>query len=158
MIALTNPGGIRTDVAGKEDGPVTYADLFASQPFRNQLVTMTLTGMQIKNVLEQQWRDPKLPRILQVSHGFGYRWDATKAYGEHVLADSMALNGKPIDPAMSYRVTVKNYLSVGGDGFSILKEGTAPLVGVYDVDALYGYFQANSPISPATGARIIRAN
>jgi 5'-nucleotidase len=158
MIALTNPGGIRTDVAGKEDGTVTYADLFASQPFRNQLVTMTLTGMQIKNVLEQQWRDPKLPRILQVSHGFGYRWDATKAYGEHVLADSMALNGKPIDPAMSYRVTVNNYLSVGGDGFSILKEGTAPLVGVYDVDALYGYFQANSPISPATGARIIRAN
>ena len=69
-IAFTNPGGVRTDIARKEGGAVTYADLFASQPFRNQLVTMTLTGKQIKDMLEQQWRDPKRPRILQVSKGF----------------------------------------------------------------------------------------
>jgi 5'-nucleotidase len=160
VIAFTNPGGIRTGIGigRKEDGTVSYADLFASQPFRNQLVTLTLTGMQIKNVLEQQWRDPTLPRILQVSHSFSYTWDASKPYGDHVLAASMALNGKPIDPATSYRVTVNNYLSVGGDGFSLLEEGAAPLVGVYDIDALYGYFRSNSPISPATAARIIRVN
>ncbi len=158
VIAFTNPGGIRTDIGRKEDGTVSYADLFASQPFRNQLVTLTLTGLQIKNVLEQQWRDPTLPRILQVSSSFRYTWDASKPYGDHVLADSMALNGKPIDPATSYRVTVNNYLSVGGDGFSLLKEGIAPLVGVYDIDALYGYFRSNSPISPATAPRIIRVN
>ena len=158
VIAFTNPGGIRTGIGGKEDGTVSYGDLFASQPFRNQLVTLTLTGMQIKNVLEQQWRDPALPRILQVSNSFSYTWDAAKPYGDHVLAASMALNGKPIDPTTNYRVTVNNYLSVGGDGFSLLKEGTAPLVGVYDIDALYGYFRSNSPISPATAARIIRVN
>jgi 5'-nucleotidase len=158
VIAFTNPGGIRTGIGGKEDGTVSYGDLFASQPFRNQLVTLTLTGMQIKNVLEQQWRDPALPRILQVSSSFSYTWDAAKPYGDHVLAASMALNGKPIDPTANYRVTVNNYLSVGGDGFSLLKEGTAPLVGVYDIDALYGYFRSNSPISPATAARIIRVN
>ena len=55
VIAFTNPGGIRTDIAKKEDGAVTYADVFASQPFRNQLVTLTLTGRQIKDMLEQQW-------------------------------------------------------------------------------------------------------
>src|SRR6202166_870183 len=44
VIAFTNPGGVRTDIPRKEDGTVTYADLFASQPFRNQLVTLTLTG------------------------------------------------------------------------------------------------------------------
>ncbi len=158
VIAVTNPGGIRTGIGGKEDGTVSYGDLFASQPFRNQLVTLTLTGMQIKNVLEQQWRDPALPRILQVSNSFSYTWDAAKPYGDHVLAASMALNGKPIDPTANYRVTVNNYLSVGGDGFSLLKEGTAPLVGVYDIDALYEYFRSNSPISPATAARIIRVN
>jgi len=158
VIALTNPGGIRTDIGSKEDGTVSYADLFASQPFRNQLVTLTLTGLQIKNVLEQQWRDPTLPRILQVSNSFSYTWDASKPYGGHVLADSMALNGKPIDPATSYRVTVNNYLSVGGDGFSLLKEGIAPLVGIYDIDALYGYFRSNSPISSATAPRITRVN
>jgi 5'-nucleotidase len=88
---------------------VTYADLFASQPFRNQLVTMTLTGKQIKDMLEQQWRDPKRPRILQVSKGFSYAWDSAKPDGERVIAERMALNGRTIDPAASYRVTVNNF-------------------------------------------------
>jgi 5'-nucleotidase len=158
VIAFTNPGGIRTDMARRNDGTVSYADIFASQPFRNQLVTLTLTGLQIKNALEQQWTDPKLPRILQLSKGFSYAWDAARPYGDHILADRMALNGQPIDPAASYRVTVNNYLSVGGDGFTVLKQGTAPLTGVYDIDALYGYFRANSPIGPAASDRIQRMN
>ena len=101
VIALTNPGGIRTDITKKEDGEVTYGDVFASQPFRNQLVTLTLTGAQIKDVLEQQWLDPNRPRILQVSKGFGYAGTATKPYGAHVIADSMTLNGERIDPAQA---------------------------------------------------------
>jgi 5'-nucleotidase len=158
VIAFTNPGGIRTDIAKKAEGAVSYADLFASQPFRNQLVTLTLTGMQIRNMLEQQWLDPKRPRILQVSKGFGYAWDNAKPYGERVIADRMSLNGQRIDPAASYRVTVNNYLAVGGDGFTALKQGTAQRFGVYDVDALYAYFQANSPTAPATADRIARLN
>jgi 5'-nucleotidase len=158
VIAMTNPGGIRTSIANKQDGTVIYADLFASQPFRNQLVTLTLTGMQIKDALEQQWRDPNQPRILQVSKGFSYSWDGAKPYGERVLADSMALNGQRIDPAQNYRVTVNDYLAAGGDGFALLKGGIAPRVAVYDVDALYGYFQANSPIGPASSGRILRVN
>ena len=158
VIALTNPGGIRTDISKREDGAVTYADLFASQPFRNQLVTLTLSGLQIKNALEQQWLDPKRPRILQVSKGFKYAWDGSRPYGERVIADRMMLNGQHIDPASSYRVTVNNYLAVGGDGFTALKEGTARRFGIYDVDALYAYFQANSPIPPVTTDRIARVN
>jgi 5'-nucleotidase len=158
VIALTNPGGIRTDIVKKEDGTATYADLFASQPFRNQLVTLTLTGAQIRDALEQQWGDPNRPRILQVSSGLSYAWDATRPYGAHVIADSMTLNGKPIDPKASYRVTVNDYLSAGGDGFTVLKQGTSQQFGVYDIEALYAYFQANSPIAPVKTDRIIRAN
>jgi 5'-nucleotidase len=158
VIAFTNPGGVRTDIAKKEDGAVTYADVFASQPFRNQLVTLTLTGAQIKNMLEQQWLDPNRPRILQVSKGFNYTWENAKPYGDHVVADRMSLNGQRVDPATRYRVTVNNYLAVGGDGFTVLKQGTAPQFGIYDVDALYGYFQANSPIAPASADRITRLN
>jgi 5'-nucleotidase len=72
VIAVTNPGGVHSDIAKKADGTVSYGDIFASQPFRNQLVTLTLTGAQIKQMLEQQWHDPKLTRILQVSRGFHY--------------------------------------------------------------------------------------
>ncbi len=158
VIAFTNPGGIRTDITKQEDGAVTYADVFASQPFRNQLVTLSLTGEQIKNMLEQQWLDPKRPRILQVSKGFGYSWDGAKPYGERVVAASMSLNGERIDRAKSYRVTVNNYLSVGGDGFTVLKEGSAQQFGVFDVDALYAYFRANSPIASIAAGRIARSN
>src|SRR6202521_3481393 len=147
-IAFTNPGGLRADITKKSDGTVSYADVFASQPFRNQLVTLKLTGSQIKNMLEQQWLDPRRPRILQVSKGFSYAWDNAKPNGERVIAASMALNGERIDPTKNYRVTVNNYLSVGGDGFTVLKEATAPQIGVYDADALYIYFQGNSPIAP----------
>jgi len=158
VIAFTNPGGVRTDIPKKEQGGVTYADVFASQPFRNQLVTLTLTGMQIKNMLEQQWLDPKRPRVLQVSKGFNYAWDNAKPYGDRIIADRMSLHGQRIDPATSYRVTVNNFLAVGGDGFTVLKEGVAQQFGVYDVDALYAYFQANSPLSPAPTDRIVRVN
>ncbi|HTF01456.1 MAG TPA: bifunctional metallophosphatase/5'-nucleotidase, partial [Bradyrhizobium sp.] len=140
VIAFTNPGGVRTDIPKKAEGGVTYADVFASQPFRNQLVTLTLTGMQIKNMLEQQWLDPKRPRVLQISRGFSYAWDNAKPYGERIIADRMSLYGQRIDPATSYRVTVNNFLAVGGDGFTVLKEGVAQQFGVYDVDALYAYF------------------
>ena len=158
VIAMTNPGGIRIGVTRKNDGTVSYGDLFASQPFRNQLVTMTLTGAQLKQVLEQQWHDPKLPRILQVSNGFSYTWDNARPYGERIIASSMSLDGRKIDPAASYRVTVNNYLAVGGDSFTVLKQGTAQQLGIYDVDALYDYFKGNSPIRASAGNRIARIN
>ncbi|WKA30386.1 bifunctional metallophosphatase/5'-nucleotidase [Bradyrhizobium roseum] len=158
VIAFTNPGGVRADVTRREDGAVTYGDLFASQPFRNQLVTITLSGKQIKDMLEQQWLDPKRPRILQVSKGFSYVWDGSKPDGERVIAERMSLNGQPIDPAAHYRVTINNFLFVGGDGFTVLTQGTAPRIGVYDVDALHVYFGANSPVSPGAAERIIRVN
>lgn len=158
VIALTNPGGVRTDIALKEDGAVTYGDLFASQPFRNQLVTLTLTGRQIKDMLEQQWRDPKRPRILQVSKGFSYAWDASKGDGERIVAERMSLNGQTIDPAAGYRVTVNSFLFAGGDGFTVLTQGAAPKIGVYDVDALHAYFRSNSPVGPAAADRIVRIN
>ena len=78
--------------------------------------------------------------------------------GERIVAEKMTLNGQPIDPAASYRVTVNNFLALGGDGFTVLKDGSAPQFGLYDVDALHGYFRANSPIGPTAADRIQRIN
>src|SRR5712671_1512968 len=158
VIAFTNPGGVRTDIPKKADGTVSYADVFSSQPFRNQLVTLTLTGAQIKDALEQQWLDPKRPRILQISKGFNYAWDNARPYGDRIVADRMSLNGQPIDPAKGYRVTVNNYLAVGGDGFTVLKEGSGSNSASTTSMPLHGYFQANSPISPLAADRIVRLN
>jgi 5'-nucleotidase len=158
VMAFTNPGGIRTDIAMKEGGAVSYADVFAAQPFRNRLVTLTLTGTQIREMLEQQWRDPARPRILQVSGGFAYSWDAAKSYGEHVDAASMKLNGAAVAPMKFYRVTVNDYLALGGDGFTVLTSGTAKQYGVYDDEALFAWFGNSSPVTPGAPTRISRMN
>lgn len=109
-------------------------------------------------MLEQQWRDPKRPRILQVSRGFSYTWDNAGSDGNRIVADSMKLGGVPIDPAGPYRITVNNFLAVGGDGFTVLKDGKDPVIGVYDVDALSAYLRTNSPVSPGLVDRISRVN
>nr|WP_041756323.1 bifunctional metallophosphatase/5'-nucleotidase [Bradyrhizobium sp. ORS 278] len=154
VIAMTNPGGIRTDLARRDDGAVTFADVFASQPFRNQLMTISLTGADIRAALEQQWADPARPRILQISRGFSYAFDAKQPAGARIDAASMTLNGKPIDAAAPYRVTVNNYLALGGDGFTAFKNGRDPVVGPYDDEALFAYLKSNSPLAPPPRDRI----
>jgi 5'-nucleotidase len=158
VIAFTNPGGIRGDIIKKPDADISYGDVFAAQPFRNQLVTLSLTGAQIKAMLEQQWRDPKRPRILQVSKGFSYTWDNAGTDGNRIVADSMKLGATMIDPTAAYRVTVNNFLAVGGDGFTVLKDGSDSIIGVYDVDALGNYLRDNSPVAPGPLDRISRVN
>jgi 2',3'-cyclic-nucleotide 2'-phosphodiesterase (5'-nucleotidase family) len=56
--------------------------------------------------------------------------------------------GKSLDPSAPYRVTVNSFLADGGDGFTVLNQGTDRRIGEFDVDALDKYFQANTPVSP----------
>ena len=158
MIGITNPGGIRTELLKHDDGSVTYAELFQTQPFRNELVTLTLSGAQLKNALEQQWTDPNRPRFLQVSHGFSYTWDAARPLGDRIIADSLKLNGAPIAPDALLRVTINNFLASGGDGFKTFTEGTDRRFGNFDIDALETYFQNNNPVAPPPRDRIQRLN
>ena len=158
VIAFTNPGGIRTSLPKSATGVVTYAEMFAVQPFGNSLVTLTLTGAQIKKLLEQQWLNQPKPRILQVSEGFSYTWDDQRPRGDFVAAEGITLNGRTIDPAARYRVTINGFLADGGDGFSVFKEGAEPRGGPPEIAALEAYFTANSPLAPRTLDRIRRSN
>jgi len=150
-IAFMNPGGIRADL---DAGPVSYSEAFTVQPFGNSLVTLSLTGAQIERMLEQQWQSPTLARILQPSRGFAYAWDPARAIGDRVDPASIRLDGVPVDPAATYRVTVNNFLADGGDGFAVLREGTNRLGGAVDLDALDAYFRAHSPVAPGPRDRI----
>jgi 5'-nucleotidase len=154
VIAMTNPGGIRTDLiyapSGTEQpGEVTYGEAFAVQPFNNYMVTLTLTGDQLKAVLEQQATTGK---VLQISKSLTYTWTASAAAGSKV--SSIAINGAPVDPAAAYRVTVNNFLADGGDGFSAFTVGTDRLVGGLDIDAFVNYLGANAPVAPGPQNRI----
>ena len=158
QIALMNPGGIRAALALPADGLLRYEDLFSVQPFYNNLVTMTLTGAQILQLLEQQWTGQVSARLLQVSQGFAYTWDAARPLGQRLVPGSATLDRKPLDPAASYRVTVNSFLAGGGDSFPALKAGTDRRTGMMDVDALERYVQANPTLAPGKLDRIARLN
>jgi 5'-nucleotidase len=136
VVAFMNPGGIRTDLLyATHGGNVTYGDAFTVQPFSNILVTMTLTGAQIKALLEQQWT---AARMLQISNGFTYSWSASAPIGSKI--SNIMINGVPIDPTASYRITCNNFLAGGGDKFYVFQQGTDLLTGAIDLDAFVDYF------------------
>jgi 5'-nucleotidase len=157
LFAVTNTGGIRTDIRKQGDGVVTFGDVFAAQPFGNNLVTGTITGAQIKLMLEQQWLNQPKPRILQVSKGFSYTWDDRRPKGDFVPAESIMLNGVPVDPAARYRLTANAFLMDGGDGFLVLKDAMDRKGGPPEVQALEAWFKTHSPLAPGALDRIKRA-
>jgi 5'-nucleotidase len=162
VVAFMNPGGIRDDLifaeisGGEAAGEVTFGEAFSVQPFGNSLVTMTLTGAQIHELLTQQWVGQTSPRILQVSDGFTYTWDSSLADADKVIASSIKIGGVTVVPGDTYRITVNSFLADGGDNFSTLVGGTDRLGGEIDLDALVTYFGANSPVPPGPQNRITR--
>jgi 5'-nucleotidase len=155
-IAFMNPGGIRGGVGflvngqvagGEGPGEVTYGEAFTVQPFGNTLVTKTMTGAMIRSLLEQQFvgcGGQTTKRILQISNSFSYEQASSAA----ACADKigrMWLNGVLVAPGDSFRVTMNSFLATGGDGFGVFNQGTNPLGGAIDLDALVDYFEANEP-------------
>jgi 5'-nucleotidase len=158
QVAFLNPGGIRATLPMPADGLVRYEDLFAVQPFYNNLVTMTLSGAQVLQLLEQQWTGASGTHILHVSRGFSYSWDATRPAGQRVVPGSVRLNGQPLEPATRVRVTVNAFMAGGGDSYYVLKEGQDLRTGIMDVDAMEDYVRANPGLKPGPLDRITRLN
>jgi 5'-nucleotidase len=163
VIAFMNPGGIRNDLlfanspGGEAPGQVTYGELFNVQPFGNSLVVKTCTGAQIDALLEQQIFPTT--RILQVSAGFTYTFDAAAPAGQRVDPSTIKLNGVSLDPSSGYRVTMTSVLATGGDGFTVFNQCTNALGGEIDLDALARYFtEFGGPVPPGPKNRITRLN
>ena len=165
VVAFMNPGGIRANVLFDSTGPesageLTYGEAFSVQPFGNSLVTISLTGAQIDALLEAQFREPTddAREVLQVSRGFSYSWEAARPVGERIEPSNIAIDGVTVDPGATYRVTVNSFLAGGGDGFTVLREGTDRTGGMIDLDALVAYFSEASPVAPGPQDRITRRN
>ncbi|HEX5631948.1 MAG TPA: 5'-nucleotidase C-terminal domain-containing protein, partial [Gemmatimonadales bacterium] len=114
-IAMQNPGGMRADL---DAGPVTRGDVYAVMPFDNTIVTMDLTGEQVKLALEQALRGS---RVTQVS-GIRYEVDAKKPALERVTKLTLP-DGTPLDPKRTYKVAVNNFMASGGDQYDVLGQG-----------------------------------
>lgn len=187
VLAFMNRGGVRNPgltfnpLVGEGAGNVTYGEAFTLQPFGNSLVTLTLTRQDIKNALEQQFagcrgQSPTNTRIMLPSAGFSYAWDGSKSCDQRISNVKLTVNGLTStlvdangvvnDPLQPLRVTVNNFMSTGGDGFTTFQNGTNLLGGAQDIDALVAYMAAfkapnahYDPNSPALGKpRITRIN
>jgi 5'-nucleotidase len=150
-LALTNPGGLRTDLPA---GDLSYGQAFAAQPFGNTLVTLTLSGAQLHSLLEQQWTGTSQTKILQPSANVGYAWSESAPKGTKLVPGSLKVDGRLLDPKAKVRVTVNSFLASGGDGFSVLAEGTERVGGPSDLDALVDYLKPtlDGPPLPAPAA------
>jgi 5'-nucleotidase len=158
QIAMTNPGGIRTDLtyAGSPAGVVTYGEAFAVQPFSNIMQTMTLTGAQLRTVLEQQWQpqpDGSVQvRMLQISSTLHYTWSQSAPVGSKV--SNITVAGQPVTDTATYRVSVNNFIAAGGDGFAEFQNGTDLTGGPVDLDAFTAYLTAHPNLAPPPADRI----
>ena len=154
QIAFMNGFGVRKGLEPRADGSVTYAQIFAMQPFGNGLVVQTLTGAQIKRLLEQQFASgtntAENLNMLLPSEGFFFAYDLSRPAGDRVVA--ITLDGKPIDPNASYRVTTNSFLASGGDNFTVLTEGTERIDAGSDLDATEAWLQSGGKSS--LGGRI----
>lgn len=140
QIAFINPFGIRTSLVPAADGTVTFGQIYAVTPFNNQIVTMTLTGAQVRAIVEQGLDDSGDKQILSPSQGMRIAFDMRRPSGSRVTA--ISLDGKPLDPKKSYRVSVVNFLAEGGDGFAGFKDGTDRVNGPIDIEAFEDWLSA----------------
>lgn len=156
QIALMNPGGLRADLLGVAAGDpslypsdVTYAQAALVQPFANTLVTMDLTGAQLRAVLEEQWQPDGSSRPflrLGTSTGFAYTYDPAAASGSRIL--EMRLNGAPVTDDQVVKVVVNSFLAAGGDNFTTLASGANKAdSGRIDLNAQVDYLAENGVLA-----------
>ncbi|WML59044.1 bifunctional 2',3'-cyclic-nucleotide 2'-phosphodiesterase/3'-nucleotidase [Neobacillus sp. PS2-9] len=155
QLGFMNSGGIRNPLPA---GTITWGDLFKVQPFGNDLVTMTITGEQIRTFLNQQFQAPPSYNKIMAISGLKYTWSDDKPYGEKVL-DIYLENGKKIDPQAEYSITVNNFMADGGDGFAVLKSGKNRVTKMTDLDGFIEYFKSlPQPVTSSIEGRILKVS
>jgi 2',3'-cyclic-nucleotide 2'-phosphodiesterase (5'-nucleotidase family) len=147
QIAFQNSGGIRANLPA---GKITMEGLYTTLPFENVLVSMELTGRQVKEALEQAGTMEF--GGLQIS-GMTITYDLKKPTGERVA--KAEVGGEPLDHDRTYTVTTNDFLAAGGDKVAALKEGKNIGYGGTLMDALVEYLKKRSPVSPKVEGRIL---
>ena len=121
-------------------GSVTVRDIAGLYEYENTLVTIELTGQQLKDALEHSARyfreyqpgkslaelvDQRIPGYnFDMAEGVAYELDLTKPFGQRV--QNLKFKGQPLSPTQKLRVVTNNYRVNGGGGFTMFKD--APVV------------------------------
>jgi 5'-nucleotidase len=151
QIALSNAGGIRTDLV---QGPLTVAQVYEVIPFNNTLVLLKMKGADVVKALEDGLdfglrKDSKAfpANPLVYVSGITFDVDRAKPFGSRV-ADAKVLDGaayRPLDPAATYTVVVNNFMAAGGDLNATLKATPGQVdTGMIDAEALLDFVKGKT--------------
>ena len=172
QIAITNGGGIRSNVPVGEDTPedtaldqpmpVSLGDVLTVLPFGNLTATLSLTGEDVIAALENGVSQVEngAGRFPQVS-GIHFSWDGSLEPGSRIVSvEVLGEDGEyaPLDPDAIYTVATNDFMRRGGDEYTILSTNA---IDAYDFgkpldQVLAEYITANSPIAPEVEGRITR--
>ncbi|MBN2515431.1 MAG: bifunctional metallophosphatase/5'-nucleotidase [Deltaproteobacteria bacterium] len=147
-IAFFNSGGLKITIPR---GKITMEAIYELLPYDNVLMTMDLTGRQIRELMEH---GATLPHggILQTS-GISVTYDFKKPVGERVV--NVDVGNNPLNPMNVYTVTTNDFLAAGGDGYTTFKEGENIRYGDSLRDVFVEYIKKLSPVGPKIEGRIV---
>jgi len=138
-IAMTNSGAIRDEL---KKGGLNYGDLYRVLPFDKNIVTIGLSGAEIREIMENS-ADRKKGN-LQVS-GLTMNIEPRNSKG-HKVSDMM-VQGAPLQEDKVYRVTIDDFLAGGANGFATFLKGREPVYGELVVETFKKYVEKHSPVT-----------
>lgn len=155
--ALTAASPLRGDLLYKKgsnpadsDGQILFGEMWHAHGYQNPVVVVTLTGQQIKQILEEQWRKKddgsESFHPLAVSHNVNYSYDKSKPMNERIAPQNFKINGEALDLERSYRVAALAYLVIGADGFPTFTQYREPVRGEVDYWAFLDYLKEKQVI------------
>jgi 2',3'-cyclic-nucleotide 2'-phosphodiesterase (5'-nucleotidase family) len=133
-VGLASNAGIRADLPA---GAVTYAQLFEIQPSQNHLVKLTLSGARLREVLEHaiDRRGRPTAHVAGVKVRYDPRARKRRVQGVELLGD------RKLRANATYTLAVDDFLSTGGDGYTMLVGLPAEPGGMLDVEGLIAYLR-----------------
>ena len=105
-LAFQNPGGVRFDTLSAR--PVTIKDIFALDPFDNEIVRFTLTGEEVVRLIEVC---PRIDKGLIYCSGCSYTFTMNDETGEMENLKVTLENGQPLNMTAKYDVLMNSYMS-----------------------------------------------
>ncbi|MGI5164008.1 bifunctional metallophosphatase/5'-nucleotidase [Spirillospora sp. CA-253888] len=139
---------------GDADGTITFGEAWSAYGYGNPVLTVTVTGEQIHQALEQQWQGGRFAP-LAVSRNVRYRYDAARPEGDRVDPEDVLVNGRPLDVRRDYRLAALAYTLIGADGYSAFTGFRAAYRNQpADHEAFLAYLKAHKTISPAPLDRV----
>lgn len=150
-IALTNGGGIRTQVKA---GDITKKMLYDVLPFPNTVVIIDATGSELKAALENgvSQVETGAGRFPQIS-GMSFEWDPSQPAGSRV--SNVKIGGEELDLGKTYKLATNDFVAVGGDGYEMFKGKKSLNTGFTLYDIVEEALTSQKAISPEVEGRIV---